>query len=312
MRRLLAMLALAAVAAAGAAHAATKATLLYTAGESFTEAYVAKDQGFFARHGLDVTLQAAQNGSLISAALTADSAEIGAPTPTVLLQGDEQGLDLVIIASANRNPKQPKISETGILARTGSDIHGAQDLVGKKVAVPGLGGTIDVMMKKWVEVHGADYHKVHWIELMLPRMPDTLRAGLVDAVATVNPFIARIVRAKVGYRIGDFADTQTLGTMVVVYASTRQWAEAHKQAVKGFRAALLEAKAFIENPANVTSVRQSMARYTKLPPAAAKFIQIPVNLDPVPHPSGLTFWIDACLEQGLITKKPDAAKLIFK
>src|SRR4029078_8452682 len=110
-------LALAACIAAFAASAARKITLLYTPGDSFTESYVAKDQGILAKHGLDVTLTVGQNGSVLTRALIADSAQIGAPTPTVFLQAHEQGVDLVILASANRNPVQPPVSETGIVAR---------------------------------------------------------------------------------------------------------------------------------------------------------------------------------------------------
>jgi NitT/TauT family transport system substrate-binding protein len=60
--------------AAGSAGAATPITLLYTPGDSFTESYVAKDQGIFEKHGLDVTLTVGQNGSVITAALVAGSA----------------------------------------------------------------------------------------------------------------------------------------------------------------------------------------------------------------------------------------------
>ena len=248
MGRGFALLAAAILGWAGPAVAQTKITLLFTAGDSFTESYVAKDQGFFAKRGLDVTLQAAQNGSVISAALEAGSAQLGAPTPTVLLQADEQGLDLVIVASANRNAKQPPISETGIAARTGSGIKDARDLEGRHVAVPGLGGTVDVTMKKWVEVHGGDYRKVDWVEFMLPRMPDALSAGLADAVAVVNPFLDRIVKSKAGYIIGDFGDIEPPGTMVVVYASTRAWAKAHEDAVTAFRAELEELESLYREP----------------------------------------------------------------
>jgi NitT/TauT family transport system substrate-binding protein len=299
------------VAATGPARAATPISLLYTPGDSFTESYVAKDQGIFAKHGLDVTLQAAQNGSVISAALTADSAQIGAPTPTVLLQGDEQGLELVIIAAANRNPVQPPTSETGIAVRADSGIKTAADLVGRKFAVPGLGGTIDVLTKKWVQTRGVDYRKVDWVEMQFPTMPDALKAGLADAVSVVDPFLARIVRSKVGYTIGDFGDVMPPGTMVVVYAATRSWAAAHRGAVKEFRAALDQSRAFIENAANGAAVRASIAKYTHLPPQAAAAIQIPTNLDPHAKPSGLAFWIENCRAQGLITGHPDPAKLIL-
>ncbi|HWE76540.1 MAG TPA: ABC transporter substrate-binding protein [Stellaceae bacterium] len=305
-----AALVLAACVSASSAQAATKLTLLYTPGDSFTESYVAKDQGIFDRHGLDVTLTVGQNGSVITAALLAGSAQIGAPTPTVFLQAHEQGADLVILAGANRNPVQPPVSETGIVAREGSDIHGAGDLIGRKHAVQGLGGTIDVLTKKWVETRGVDYRKVDWIEMQFPLMPDGLKTGLTDAVSVVDPFLHRILGAKTGYLIGDFGTVMPPGTMIVVYAATRDWAQAHADVVAAFRASLDEAKRFIEDPANEAAVKASIASYVHLPPQAAAAIQIPTNLDWLPQPYGLYFWIQATREQGLISHAPDAATLI--
>jgi NitT/TauT family transport system substrate-binding protein len=304
------VLAVAACLAATPAGAVTKITLLYTPGDSFTESYVAKDQGIFEKHGLDVTLTVGQNGSVITAALIAGSAQIGAPTPTVFLQAHEQGVDLVILASANRNPVQPPVSETGIVARTGSGISTAADLVGKKHAVQGIGGTIDVLTKKWVAARGVDYRKVDWLELQFPMMPDGLKAGLVDAVSVVDPFLHRILGAKTGTLIGDFGEVMPAGTMVVVYAATREWARAHAEAVKGFRASLDEARVFIENSANAAAVKASIASYVHLPPQAAALIQIPANLDSHAVPQGLAFWIATTHEQGLIRHVPDAASLI--
>jgi NitT/TauT family transport system substrate-binding protein len=290
--------------------AATPITLLYTPGDSFTESYVAKDRGIFAKHGLDVTLTVGQNGSVITAALVAGSAQIGAPTPTVFLQAHEQGVDLVILASANRNPVQPPNSETGIVAREGSNIHAAADLVGRKLAVQGLGGTIDVLTKKWVQTRGVDYRKVDWIEMQFPTMPDGLKTGLADVVSVVDPFLHRILAAKIGYRIGDFGDVMPPGTMVVVYAATRDWAQAHADSVAAFRASLDEAKKFVEDSANAAAVKASIANYVHLPPQAASLIQIPANLDWQPQPYGLYFWIATTREQGLISRAPDAATLI--
>src|ERR1700760_2459102 len=74
------------------ASAAPKITLLFTQGANNLGAYVAKDQGYFDKHGLDVDVTPTPNGSLISAALVADAAQIGTLTPSILLQADEQGL----------------------------------------------------------------------------------------------------------------------------------------------------------------------------------------------------------------------------
>jgi NitT/TauT family transport system substrate-binding protein len=298
---------LAIIALASPAQAATKITFLYTAVNAFIGIFVAKDQGFLDKHGLDVDLSLAQNGSVISAALVADSAQIGGPTPTVLLQANEQGLDLVVVAGTGNYPLQ---TQNGIIARADSGIRTAQDLVGKKVGVPGLGGIIDVLSKKWVQTNGVDFHRVGWIELQFPQMGDALKTGLTDAIASVDPFYTRVLDSKVGYAIGDYANVIPPGTVPVVYASTRSWATKNAAAVKEFRAALKEAEAFIRDSANLPAARESLAKYTKLPPQVAATLAIPDRLDVDPTPESLSFWICVSREQGLIKGTPDPTTLV--
>ena len=181
--------------AAAGATAATKVVFLYTAGPSYIASFVAKDEGLFERHGLNVELTMAATGSIIPAALVSGSAQVGAPTPTVLLQANEGGLDLVYFAGCDVYPTQ---SRTGILARPGSNIQGPKDLVGRKVGVPGFNGIVDVLTRKWIRSSGGDASKVTYIELQFPGMGDALKNGLVDAVALLDPFYSRIAESKIG------------------------------------------------------------------------------------------------------------------
>ncbi len=114
---------------AQAVHAATKIVFLYTAVPSYIGSFVAKDEGLFEEYDLDVELIMAATGSIIPAAMVAGSAQVGAPTPTVLLQANDGGLDLVYFAGCDVYPTQ---SKTGILARVGSNLQGPKDLPGKK------------------------------------------------------------------------------------------------------------------------------------------------------------------------------------
>ena len=291
------------------ASAATKITFSYTPVNAWVGIFVAKDQGLLDRRGLDVDLQIAQNGSIISAALVADSAQIGGPTPTVLLQANEQGLDLVEIAGTGNYPLE---QASGIIARNDSGIKTAQDLVGKKTGVPGLGGIIDVLTKKWVASAGVDYHRVDWIELQFLQMGDALKTGLADAVASVDPFYTRVIESKVGYNMGNYAAVIPAGTVPVVYATTRSWATKNAAAVTEFRAALKEAEAWLRDPAHLPAARESLARYTKLPPQVAASLPIPTRLDIDPTPQSLAFWIGVSREQGLIKGNPDPASLIVR
>jgi NitT/TauT family transport system substrate-binding protein len=288
--------------------AATKLNLLYIPGGDFVPSYVAKDQGIFERHGLDVDMSIAQNGSVISAAMAADQAQIGTPTPPVLLQANEQGLDLVAVAGATVLPF-PK-GAAGVIARNDSNLKGPQDFVGRKIGVPGFGGSFDVVTRYWVKANGVDIKKVNWVELQFPQMGDALKSGLVDATLAVNPFYARILDAKLGTDIGNPWNSAPNGTMIVLYAATRTWATKNKEAVAGFRASLVDAIAYINDASHLPSVRDSITKWTKLPPQAAASIAIPDDLEPQAKPNGLTFWIGAAREQGLIKGNPDPASLI--
>ena len=288
--------------------AATTLNLLYIPGGDFVPVFVAKDQGIFERHGLDVDMSIAQNGSVISAALAADQAQIGVPTPPVLLQANEQGLDLVAIAGATVLPF-PK-NAAGVIARDGSNLKGPKDLVGHKVGVPGFGGSFDVVTRYWVKANGGDYKQVNWVEVQFPQMGDALKSGLVDATLAVNPFYARILENKLGTDIGNPWSSAPNGTMIVLYAATRAWATKNKEAVAGFRASLNEAIAYINDASHLPPVRDSITKWTKLPPQAAASIAIPDDLEPQAKPDGLTFWIAAAREQGLIKGNPDPASLI--
>ncbi len=290
------------------AEAATKINFMYTAVAQFVGLYVAKDQGILAKHGLDIDTTLTTNGSLISAALVADSAQLGGPTPTILLQANEQGLDLVVVAGTNVYPIS---SPSGVIAAADSTLHGPKDLEGKRVGVPGLGGIIDVLSRKWVQANGLDYHKVNWVEIGFPQMADALKSHLVDAVAAVDPFYTRILSDKTGYDIGSYASVIPAGTSPVNFVATRAWAEKNVDAIKSLQAALEEAAVYIKDPANDKSVRASLATYTKLPPPVAAIIDVPKEFHVKITPDALAFWVQVSREQGLIKGNPDPKSLIY-
>ena len=177
--------------------------------------------------------------------------------------------------------------------------------------MPGFGGYLDLVTRKWVQVNGVDPRKVDWIEIPFPRMADSLASELVDAVVATVPYYRQILDANGGYDIGDVDSVVPPGAITLVYASTRSWAKQNAGAVKSFRAALGEATSFIYDPAHADAVHATMAKYTKLPPAAAATLAIPDGLDVRVKPAGFNFWIEILHEQGLLKGNPDPASLIM-
>ncbi|MCW1935070.1 ABC transporter substrate-binding protein [Pararhodobacter zhoushanensis] len=284
----------------------THVTLLYTATTGFMTAWVAADQGFFANHGVDVDLQMAQNGSVIVAGVVSGSAEVGLPTPTVAFQAIENGLDLRAFASTNIFPET---ANAGVVVGADSGIETAADLVGKTVGVPGVGGLLDVTMRQWLSTNGVDLSQVNIVEIGLPQTGDAIRAGQVDAVASVDPFSSRAVDSGVGRLIGNYFDVIPDGSAAGIFVTTADWAAENAEAIEGMQRALIEAADFIRE--HEAEARESIARYTTLPPPVVANVPLP-NLGGALDPQvSLGFWNDLAVRQGLIYEPIDLETFVI-
>lgn len=290
-----------------AAVAQTKVTLGYTGVADFTAAFVAKEEGYFQKHGLDVTLQLITLNSNMPASLQSDSIQIGGATPTVLLQAVDSGLDLVAVANASVNDNKAK--NPAMMARAGSNIKSAKDLVGKKVGVPGIGAVLHVLARRWITEKGVDYKKITFIETPFPQMSDILKSGAVDAVVTADPFMTRIEQAGTGTVMAYIGQDFPSGFSNILYASTREWATRNPAAVKGFREALVEGIAFAESDPQKT--RAHIGKYIKLPPQVLETLPIPKMMADL-APSRLRFWGESMRQQEMLKTDVNLSFVVAK
>src|SRR5690606_28234089 len=179
-----------------------KVAVGYPPAADWLPAMVAKDTGIFDKNGLDVSLSKIVIVSNIPAAIMSGSLNIGATTPTALIDTSMSGLDLVAVAGATRFTKDAAFFS--VVAREGADIKTAKDLEGKKVGVPGIRSVADVLFRKWLIDKGADVSKVAIVEAPFPQMKDLLKAGTIDAVPVLEPFRTAIVSDKTGYRVAEY------------------------------------------------------------------------------------------------------------
>lgn len=268
--------------------------------------YVAKDHGFFEKRGLDVELKAVPNAGAIITGLVSGSADIGTSVAPTALQAQQAGLKFTILAGAVAFP-EPKLG-VGILARTGSGIHKAQDLVGKSIGVATLRSYHWVMTRRWLQESGVDPNKVKYVEVPFPEQGDALKAGRIDAAVSVDPFYRRIVDRKIGYSFADMMKTVPDGTLIDFYLSTRKWAEANRDAIAKFIDAMAEGQAYIK--AHDKEVRGSLAKWTKLPPGIADHVTIPEFKLPV-NAGQIAWWIDLLQREGLLHGKMDPNSVLL-
>jgi NitT/TauT family transport system substrate-binding protein len=223
--------------------AMTKMTIGYPPANDFLPAFVAKDQGFFEKHGLDVTLTPQRVVSNIPVALSSGALDIGALPPTVILGAREGGIDLVALMGISRQSREhPTIS---LLVNKNSTIRTASDLQGKKVGVPGLFGGIDLMLRAWLLEKKVPLSSVTFVEVPFPAMADLLARNQIDGVATIEPTRTRILSTGNAYNVSNYVSDLIEDVSLVTWGTTRTWATAHRDTIVRFRAAIAEGQAYM-------------------------------------------------------------------
>ena len=84
----------------------------------------------------------------------------------MFLQAIDGGLDQVALAATNVFPER---TNSGVIVRAGSNINSAQDLIGKRVGVPGINGLLDVVLRRWLTARGVDTRRVTFVEVSFRR-----------------------------------------------------------------------------------------------------------------------------------------------
>lgn len=85
-----------------------------------------------------------------------------------------------------------------LVVRDGVQIDDAKAAVGKKIGVPGILSTGDLIFRKWLKNNGVDPASVTFVETPFPRMKDMIKAGTVDGVLAAEPVRSMITGDKTG------------------------------------------------------------------------------------------------------------------
>lgn len=269
-------------------------------------AFVAKDEGLFAKNGLDVEFLPTGSNQTLVAALVSGSHQIVAVSPTVLLQAVDSGIDLVVVANCGVTaPRTAK--NVGLAVREGVAIDKPEDLVGKKVGTPSIGGTLDILFRQWLKQKNIAEKGITFIEVPIPNTADVLKGGTIDAIIAGQPSLGRAVAQSNGKVAFNFMSELPAGLPYTTFVATRDWAKANAATISSFRAAFGQAADFIGN--NQDKTREIVSKYTRLPPEVLSKIELP-ECKPVPTVASLDYLEKAMRDGGMLSGKIDTAGLI--
>jgi NitT/TauT family transport system substrate-binding protein len=288
---------------------ATPVTVGYVPYADDVALFLARDNGFFARHGLSVTLTPAANPIAVVSSMISGQQQFGFITSPVLINVNSKGTPLKCVSTVDgQQPAPPAPDSTALVAAKGSGITSVKGLAGKKVATVQLTSlnslSVDVLAKQ----AGINPRTIQLIQMPFPQMSAALAQGRVQAAVIVAPFVNDALAQgatvldhpnQVLYPHGTVTCLSALGSYISQHAAT----------VTAFHAAMNEAVAYAQ--AHQSAAKATLAKYLSLTPAVAQKTALSTDWSPVLHPATVT-QIEGYMEQfGIIHKTVPAASMIW-
>ena len=262
--------------AQGAGPETKTAKLGYIALTDASPLIVAKEKGFFAKHGMpdvEVLKQASwgatrDNLVLGSEANGIDGAHILSPMPYLMTTGKiTQGgapTPMYILSRLNLDAQAISVAAEYKDLKVGASAAPLKEAFAKKRAAGGdpkvamtfPGGTHDLWIRYWLAAGGIDPDKdVSLIIVPPPQMVANMKVGTMDAFCVGEPWPAQLVNQKLGFTAVNTAEVwnkhpeKALGLRAA-------WVDKHPKAAAALLAAVLEAQVWCDKLEN----REEMCR----------------------------------------------------
>lgn len=290
-------------ASGGSGDSGTVLRVAYQPTATALPALVAKDQGIFAKHHLDVTLTPASG--LISQQINAlgHQYDVAMGTQPDLIRAAGNNVPVVEISGgAVDSADKPAVL---VIAKAGSGISRLTDLVGKRVGSPSLSGNIHLATLNALDQAGVDPKSLTFVQGAVPALPDQLKAGQVDAIECLQPHANNLMHGG-DVSLGDPFTSIARDATINLWLADRDWANGHQAQVQAWQAAMSEAADFITK--NDVQARQVLQRYLKLPDEVVKTFPLQ-GFDFSLKPDELAKWPTVMGKVGSPSRQVDVKRL---
>lgn len=218
-----------------------------------TSLWLGEDQGFYKKHGLDVTSVFTGSGSVTSQALIAGEAKVASTSVGPTAGAVNAGADLVILAGTiHILPYQFWVLP---------QVRQAADLKGKRVAISTFGSGSHLAAEVALHSLGLDPVRDKIAIMQVGTQPDrvaALASGRIDATP-LEPGFGQAAKDKGFTVLADLTKTDVPYLNTVLVASRRFMKESPQQ-VESFLKGTIDGLAFLSNPANENAVKRVLAR----------------------------------------------------
>ena len=226
-----------------------------------TPLWIAHEQGFFAKHGVDADVVFIRTGPIQVAAVSAGATQLAYAGPASIMGAASSGTELRAIASFTN-----RLTYT-IIARP--EIKKPEDLRGKRFGVQAIGGSVWMGAILGLEHLGLEQRRDNINILAIGDQTvaaQALETGTIDVTA-IDGVFSRRLKQKGFSVIAELADTK-IPYVSNVITGTRGFFQQQPELAENILKALIESLAFILAPANKTAVVGTIMKRLKITDAA--------------------------------------------
>lgn len=234
--------------------------------------YLGVHKGFFRKEGLDVKVKSIEGGASAVPAVLTNEIQFAFGNAISLLQARERNIDFRIVTEGVQGGSSNANSSNAIMVKKGSSIRSPGDLAGKTVAVNTLRNLGEVTVKGSLEKHGVDPSTLKFVEVPFPDMNAALDRGSVDAIWTVEPFIAQGLAAGDRKLLDPFVELTPRLTPAQYFGSAK-YLDSHPDVEKGFRRAMNRSLDYAQG--HQAAVRGIIPTYSAIPKPVAQKMPLP-------------------------------------
>jgi NitT/TauT family transport system substrate-binding protein len=258
----------------------TNLTVYYSPAIDSAGLFIAKDEGLFAKEGLNVTI----SPDLTSSQDTIDNIESGkgqiaSPDYVTLMDNfavANTNLEVVVEGSV----LQPNVLTLMVNPRSG--IKTLKQLQGKQIPVSGQDDIGALLIDSLLFENNVPYQSIHYVlHVSMTDIPFKVAAGVFAAGPVPEPYIAMGEQQAGDTVLADLNQGAMTNFPIQGYVVTKQWAQQHPNTLKAFVTALEQGQQIADT--NRSALEQAIENHLQVPAAVAAVISLPnfpIGVDP--------------------------------
>lgn len=267
-------------------------------------AYVAKEEGLFARHNMTVEFVPVLSGAEAIPMLLNNQIDVTLGDGFGAINAATNGLPLAVFGMTTIQPSDISLDPAIIFTRDESVT--VADLAGQKFAVSALGGYHELSSQSTIDTLGGDSSTVEYVELTPASMADAIESGQVAAALITEPYSTQAEQRGLHPLAPQAIGTQ--GVSGLLWMATQEYAANNRAVLDAFAEAVEEAGHLVNE--NRDLARSVAATYMTVEPKVIDVMRFPTFTESVRDFSSLDRLVELALRYGMLDEEPDLETLI--